>query len=132
MMRLKISLPSKVIYEGEIEKISFEAVDGAFTMLPRHIDFVTILVAGILFFDTTGPESQEVFYAVDQGILTKHGRTVLVSTHNAVRSADLESLHRTILDHFENLNEHERRAYSALTRLEADFVRRYLEVEDEI
>lgn len=132
MMRLKIALPSRLLYVGRVRKISAEAIDGAFTMLPRHIDFVAALVPGILFFDTAEKESKEVFFAVDQGILVKCKADVLVTTHNAVRSRDLESLQRTIREHFEILNEQERRANSALTRMEADFIRRYLELEDEV
>lgn len=131
MMHLKIALPSKLVYEGEIRKISFEAVDGTFTMLPRHIDFVSALIPGILYFEPRDEQPEEVFFAVDQGLLVKQGRDVLVSTHNAVRSADLGSLHRTIQDHFKALNEQERQAHAALTRLEADFIHRYLEIEDE-
>jgi F-type H+-transporting ATPase subunit epsilon len=130
-MRLKIALPTRLLYEGQVRKVSAEAVNGSFTLLPRHIDFVTALVPGILFFDTAGQETKEVFFAVDEGILVKCGSDVLISTRNAVRGADLESLHRTIREHFETLDEQERRARSALVRLEADFVRRYLEMGSE-
>ena len=130
-MRLKIALPTRLLYDGEVRKVSAEAANGSFTLLPRHIDSVTALVPGILFFDTAGEEAEEVFFAVDEGILVKCGPDVLVSTRNAVGSADLSSLHRTVREHFETLNDQERRARSALVRLEADFVRRYLELGDE-
>lgn len=128
-MRLKIALPTGLLYDGEIRKVSAEAVNGAFTMLPRHIDFVTSLVPCILFFETGGEHSREVFFAVDKSILVKRGPDVLVSTRNAVRSDDLESLRRTVHEHFEVMDEHERRARSALARMEADFVRRFIELE---
>lgn len=130
-MNLKIALPTRLIYDGEVRKISGEAANSSFTLLPRHIDFVTVLVPGILVFDIPGEETEEVFYAVDEGTLVKCGPEVLVSTRNAVRSADLASLHRTVREHFETLDEQERRARSALVRLEADFVRRYLELGGE-
>jgi F-type H+-transporting ATPase subunit epsilon len=130
-MNLKIALPTRLLYDGEVSKVSGEAANGSFTLLPRHIDFATALVPGILFFDTPGEEAEEVFYAVDEGILVKCGPNVLISTRNAVRSADLASLHRTVREHFETLDEQERRARSALVRLEADFVRRYLELGGE-
>lgn len=130
-MRLKIALPTRLLYDGDVRKVSGEAANGSFTLLPRHIDFVTVLVPGILFFDTAGEKTEEVFFAVDEGILVKCGRDVLVSTRNAVRSADLASLHGTIREYFETLDEQERRARSALVRLEADFLRRYLELGGE-
>ena len=126
-MRIQITLPTHLVCDAEVRKVSAEAANGSFTLLLHHIDFVTTLVAGILYFETTG-EGEEIFFAVDEGILVKRGSDVLVSTRNAVRSADLESLNRTIREHFEVLDEHERRARSALLRLEADFVRRYLEL----
>jgi len=131
MMQLKIALPTGLIYRGDIQKISAEAVNGAFTMLPRHIDFVTILVPSILFFTTTAEADNEVFFAVDNSILVKRGPGVLVSTRNAVRSRDLESLKQNIHQHFEVLDDHERQARSALARMEADFVKRFLELESQ-
>ena len=128
-MRIKIALPTGLLYEGEIRKVSAEAVNGAFTMLPRHIDFVTSLVPSILFFETAGDRREEIFFAVDKSILVKRGPDVLVSTRNAVRSQDLESLRRTVDEHFSVLDERERRARSALARMEADFVRRFVEME---
>jgi F-type H+-transporting ATPase subunit epsilon len=130
-MNLKIALPTRLLFDGEVSKVSGEAANGSFTLLPRHIDFATALVPGILFFDTLGEETEEIFYAVDEGILVKCGPDVLISTRNAVRSGDLASLHRTVREHFETLDEQERRARSALIRLEADFVRRYLELGGE-
>jgi len=131
-MRLRIALPTGLLYDGEIRKVSAEAVNGAFTMLPRHIDFVTALVPCILFFGTEGEESEEIFFAVDKSILVKRGPDVLVSTRNAVRSKDLASLRNTVHEHFEVLDEQERRARSALARMEADFVRRFLELEGRV
>ena len=130
-MRLKIALPTRIVYDGEVRKISAEAKDGSFTLLPHHIDFVTALVPGILFFDTEGAESEEVFFAVDEGIMVKRGVEVFVSSRNAVSSDDLQRLHSTIHDHFEVLDERERKARSALVRLEADFIRRYLKMRSE-
>ena len=130
MMSLRIVLPSEVVYEGDVRKVSVDAVYGSFTLLPRHIDFVMVLVPGIMYFHTADEEPQEVFFAIDEGILVKRGRTVQISTRNAVRSDDLEHLHQAIEDHFKVLDEQERRARTALTRMEADFVSRYLEIED--
>ena len=129
-MRLKLVLPTRLILDGEVSKVRAEALNGSFTLLPRHIDFVTALVPGILSFDTVGEVVEEIFFAVDAGILVKRGPDVWVSTRNAVCSTDLRALHITVRQHFEVLNEQESRARSALVRLEADFVRRYLELGD--
>ncbi|MEJ2012391.1 MAG: F0F1 ATP synthase subunit epsilon [Anaerolineales bacterium] len=131
-MRLKIALPTRIVYDGEVSKLSAEAINGSFTLLPHHIDFVTALVPGILYFDTAGEKNEEIFFAVDEGIMVKRGADVFVSSRNAVCSDDLETLHSTIHDHFEVLNERERKARSALVHLEADFIRRYLKMGREV
>jgi F-type H+-transporting ATPase subunit epsilon len=130
MISLRIALPSKVVFEGNIRKVSVDAAYGSFTLLPRHIDFVMVLVPGILLFDTADEEPEEVFYAIDEGILIKQGRNIQISTRNAVRSDDLEHLHEAVESHFKVLDDQEKRARTALARMEADFVSRYLEIED--
>lgn len=126
-MRLKVLLPTEVLVDEPTSKVIAEAVNGSFCMKPRHIDFVTTLVPGLLTFVDT--EGREQFLALDGGTLVKCGEEVLVSTHDAVRSADLGQLQGSILGRFEELNEHEQIARSALARLEAGVVRRFIELE---
>ncbi|MCA9073043.1 MAG: hypothetical protein KDA84_29175, partial [Planctomycetaceae bacterium] len=90
--------------------------------------FLSALVPGLLSF-TTGKGVEE-FLAVDEGILVKHGAEVLVSSRHAVRGQRLEELEALVRDHFEVLNERERAARSAVARLESDFVRRFLMLEE--
>jgi F-type H+-transporting ATPase subunit epsilon len=47
-----------------------------------------------------------------------------------VRGPDLGLLKQTISARFHSLDERERRARSALARLEADFVRRFIELDE--
>jgi F-type H+-transporting ATPase subunit epsilon len=127
-MKLKVLLPTQVILEEEVIKVVAEAENGSFGLLPRHIDFATSLVPGILSFETEdGPEE---YLAVDGGILVKCGPDVLVSTRNAVRSPDLSQLRHTVREQFQVLDEREKKARSALARLEASFVQRFIEIEE--
>jgi F-type H+-transporting ATPase subunit epsilon len=126
-MRLKVLLPSEVLVDAAVTKVIAEAENGAFCLLPRHIDFVAALVPGLLSFETeTG---QEEFLAVDEGILVKCGAQVLVSTRQAVRGPDLGSLRQAIDEQFRAVDEQEKKARAAAARLEADLVRRFLELE---
>ena len=126
-MKLKVLLPTEVLVDTEVVKVTAEAGNGAFCLLPRHVDFATALVPGILCFDKgTG---NEVFVAVDGGILVKCGPEVLVSTRNAVTGADLGQLRRTVEEKFQVLDERERTARSAIAKIEAGFVRRFLEIQ---
>jgi F-type H+-transporting ATPase subunit epsilon len=126
-MRLKVLLPSEVLLDAAVTKVIAEAENGAFCLLPRHIDFVAALLPGLLSFETeTG---QEEFLAIDEGILVKCGAQVLVSTRQAVRGPDLGTLRQAIDDQFRAVDEQEKKARAAAARLEADLVRRFLELE---
>ncbi len=125
-MRLKIMTPTQIVVNQETVKVIAEAENGSFCLLPRHIDFVAALVPGILsFFDSEGTEE---FAAVDEGILIKAGREVLVSTRNAVRSKKLGTLRQTVAQEFQVKDERERTALAAGARLEADIVRKFIEL----
>ena len=125
-MNLRLSVPEEVKFEGEVVKVSAESQNGWFTVLPRHIDYVATLVPGLLGFEDTA--AQEVFFAIDEGVLVKVGSEVLVSVRNAMRGPDLAQLRHAVVEHFLNLDERQRKARAALLRLEADFVRHYLEL----
>lgn len=126
-MRLKILLPNKVLIDQVVTKITAEAGNGSFTLLPRHIDFAAALVPGLLSFVSV--EDREEFLAVDEGILVKCGPQVTVSTRNAVVGPDLGTLMQTIEEQFQVLDEREKTARSAVVKLEADLIRRFIELE---
>jgi F-type H+-transporting ATPase subunit epsilon len=129
-MRLRLILPAGVLIDEEVIKVVAEAANGSFGMLPRHIDFVTALVPGLLsFLPVIGSEQ---FLAVDEGVLVKQGAGVTVATRNAVRGPDLGELRQRVEEQFETLDEHEKKARSALAKLEADFVRQFLKVEERV
>ncbi|MBU1206314.1 MAG: F0F1 ATP synthase subunit epsilon [Proteobacteria bacterium] len=125
-MKLKILLPAEILIDQEVRQVVAEAENGSFCLLPHHIDFVAGLVPGILAYETA--EGKEEFIGVDEGILVKVGQEVLVSTGKAVRGPELEALWQTIQDEFKVLNEREKKARSAVARLEADLVRRFMEI----
>jgi F-type H+-transporting ATPase subunit epsilon len=124
MMRLKVVQPTGVVLEQEAAKIVAEAPNGSFCLLPRHIDFVTALVPGIL--ALTDPEGEEIFLAVDEGLLVKRGVEVVVSTWSAI-PGPLGELRQAISRQHRELDEREQKAREALTRLEASLVRQILE-----
>lgn len=125
-MRLKILLPTEVFLDQHVTKITAEATNGSFGLLPRHIDFVTALVPGLLIFHTD--QGVEEVLAVDEGILVKRGPEVLVSTRRAVRGPELGRLKRMIDEQFKAIDERDRKARSAAAKLEADLVRRFMDL----
>lgn len=127
-MNLRVLLPANVLLDQTVLKVVGEASNGSFCLLPKHCDFVTSLVPGILaFVDESGTES---FVAIGDGVLTKSGSEVLVSARRAVRSESLGELQRVVRDDFQTLDERERVAQSVIARLEADFMRRFLALEE--
>jgi F-type H+-transporting ATPase subunit epsilon len=126
-MRLKVFLPTEIIVDEEVAKVVAEAGNGFFCMLQRHVDFVAALVPGLLSFET--PEGKEVFLAVDEGILVKCKEDVLVSTRNAIRGPDLGELRKAVEEQFKVLDNREKMARSAVAKIEASFVRRFLEIQ---
>jgi F-type H+-transporting ATPase subunit epsilon len=127
-MKLKILLPTRILLDEEIHKVIAEGADGSFCLLPRHIDFVSALVPGILSFEPSS--GGEAFVAVDEGILVKVGDEVLVSTRKAVRGGQLGELRKTVQERFERLDENEKAARSTLAKIEAGFVNRFLEIRE--
>lgn len=130
VMRLKLLLPTEVLVNEPVAKLIAEAPNGYFCLLPRHRDFVAPLVPGVLAYY---PEADgERFAAIDEGVLVKCGATVMVSAYSGVRGADLERLEELVEARFVQLDEHERKARTALSRLEAGTLRKFRELQDVI
>ncbi|RQW90090.1 MAG: F0F1 ATP synthase subunit epsilon [Geobacter sp.] len=123
-MRLTVTLPTGVLVDQEVTKVTAEAENGSFCLLPRHIDFLAALVPGLLSFENEAGD--EEFLAIDEGILVKCGAEVMVSTRNAVRGAPLGQLREAVEKQFRVLDEREQQARTVLTKLEADLVGRFI------
>jgi F-type H+-transporting ATPase subunit epsilon len=127
-MRLQVFLPTEVLLDEDVREVIARAPNGSFAILPRHIDFVTSLVPSVLIFLDT--EGRERFLGIDEGILVKHQRDVLVSTRRAVQGDDLASLRDIVRRDIVALDEHDRAARGALARLEAGVIRRFIELQE--
>jgi len=125
-MRLEVLIPSRVVVREEVTSIVAEGEEGSFGILPRHVDYVTALIPGILIYERE-VDGVEGILALDQGTLVKVGQEVLVSVRDAVEGDDLERLRETVEERFRTFDEREREARSALATLEARFIRRFLE-----
>jgi len=123
-VKLKIFLPSELFLNEEVSKVVGEGPSGSFCILPRHIDYVTALVPGILTYQTTRGEEQ--FLAVNKGILIKMGDQVLVSSRLAVKG-ELGQLQVEVKRMISKADKKEKMTQSACARLEANLVRRFVE-----
>jgi F-type H+-transporting ATPase subunit epsilon len=127
-MKLTVILPTGVLVDQEVTKVTAEAENGSFCLLPRHIDFLAALVPGLLSFENDAGD--EEFLAIDEGVLVKCGAEVMVSTRNAVRGVPLGQLRQAVEKQFRVLDEREQQARTVLTKLEADLVGRFIRLRE--
>jgi F-type H+-transporting ATPase subunit epsilon len=127
-MQLRVLTPERIEIDAPVVKVTAEGEEGAFCLLPRHLDCTTALAPGLLgYVDQHGGEH---FLAVDRGTLVKCGAEVLVSTPRAVRGTELGELKRTVDETFAAEDERRRETQTALGKMQADFIRRFLELEE--
>jgi len=122
-MNLKILLPHQVFSEADdVTAILAEGRSGFFGLLPRRLDCVAALSPGI--FRYTALSAGEVYLAIDEGILVKKGRDVLVSVRSAVGGVPLEQLHEVVIREFTDLDEREQNVRTVLKKMESGFIER--------
>lgn len=135
---LSIRLPTKLLFEGKVRQISARGPQGSFSILPRHADFVGTLVAGVIVVtgtdnaetddaeaDGAGTQDTELFFGADEGVLTKRGASVHICVHSAFQASSLAEVRDRIAQVFAEMDDRDRAARNALTRLEANVVRRF-------
>lgn len=125
-MRLEVLLPSKVLLDDAVVKVVARAENGSFCLLPRHVDFVTALPPGILRF--VSASGDERFLGIDEATLVKCGGRVSVATAAAVEAPGLDELASAVARAFLELDERARLTRTAMARLEASVVRRFMEL----
>jgi F-type H+-transporting ATPase subunit epsilon len=126
-MEVCLRLPTRTLYQGQAHKLFAVAENGAFGMLPNHIDFVTSLVPSVLIL--TQEDGREQIFGIDEGILVKKGHLVDIAIRRGVPGEDLDSLQESVRRNFIEVDEDERMARSALSRLEAGMVRRFADLQ---
>ena len=127
-MKLKVTSPIGIVLKAQIQKIDFEALDGYFTLLPRHQDFVTAFPPNIMRYETI--DGLMHYMACNRGILIKKGQNVYVSVHRAVLSENLEELSQTIEIEFKNDDEQRKEVNTAMARLEMGLSRGFMQLKE--
>ncbi|MEO6831952.1 MAG: F0F1 ATP synthase subunit epsilon [Chitinophagaceae bacterium] len=121
LMNLKILLPFKVFADIEdVTDIVMETSAGSYGLLPQRLDCVAALVPGIFTYKTKNDGVQYV--AVDNGIMVKAGKQVLVSVRNAVGGADLGKLGDLVKKDFNTQNENVKEVNTVIAKLERGFI----------
>jgi F-type H+-transporting ATPase subunit epsilon len=77
-------------------------------------------------------DGKVAYYAVSEGILVKVGRQVLISVRDAVRGDTLEELKQAVDNQFRLSMKQEEASRAALKKLEADTIRRFMELGERV
>ena len=80
---------------------------------------------GILTYATETAE--EIYVAVDEGVLVKMGAQVLISVRHAIGGADLGQLRQAVEREFLTLDDREKSVRTAMAQLESGLIRRFAE-----
>ena len=123
LLHVELRLPTRVLFSDTAVKVFATADIGAFTLLVNHTDLVTALVPSILI--VTDETGGELFFAVDEGILVKQDQQVHIAIQRGLQGESLADINELVNTHFFAVDEEERVARSALSRLEANIVRRF-------
>lgn len=127
-MNLKVLLPFQVFsHKTGVLRIVAETYEGSFGLLPRRLDCVAPLSAGILTYETE--EEGEIFIAVDQGVLVKTGFDVLVSVRRAMGGTNLQQLRDAMTKEFLMLDEQEKNMRAVVAKLEVGLLNRLSKFE---
>ena len=126
-MHLVIQLPLGVLYEGDIKRLTATASAGSFGMLPNHVDYLSDLVPSVL--AVIDSDEDELYFGIDEGMLVKRADQVSIITARGIKGDSLSHLHEQVTENFLELTDTERVARSALSRLEADMVRRFSKLQ---
>ncbi len=123
-MRLKITTPTAVIAElDDVLHLRAEDASGAFGILPRHADFLTVLETSVVSWRRAGGVIGHC--AVRGGVLTvQGGEQIGVATREAVLGDDLVRLEAEVLAAFRAKAALEQSARANSTRLQLAAVRR--------
>ena len=120
-MRIRIYSPTGVEADEKALKISAEGIHGAFTILPRHIDYGVPLRPGILSY--LSKDNDERIFAIDEGFLVKRKSDVFISAMKVIRGKNLESLRRDLNEKIQERSEKEKKSRSAAAMLEGSILR---------
>jgi F-type H+-transporting ATPase subunit epsilon len=124
-MELELLTPLESARFDGVEGVTAGGFDGPFTVLPRHADYAAAIRPSILSFRVNG---HEVFFGVDEGVLTKSGPRVVVSVRQAVKGSSLSDLKAQLAEERKSITNEERKARSALASLEGGLAKLMVEL----
>ena len=114
-MNLRVMTPYSIALNTPVSQVTLEAVDGFFTLKPKHMDFVNVLKPGILSYKKDG---KEAFIACNRGVVVKKGDEVSISTPLAILGENLDDLKKKIAIDFQAMEQERKEVRVSMARLE--------------
>ena len=128
-MRLKVCSPFGIVLEKEIQKITLEGLNGFFTFLPHHIDFLSVLAPSIASY--TEENGKTAYLACNSGVVLKEGNLVSLCVRKAIVGEDLKELTQTIKTEFKAEEEERKELSAVMARLEAGLSKGFIRLNEE-
>lgn len=125
MMNLKIITPLEVFDVADVDRIYAEGLEGYFTILPKHADYVSSLATSVFRFISGGRES---VFAVDGGVFVKIGMNVSLAVRHIIKGDSLIDLKKKMEKEFYEIDDNERKTRTALASLEGNIAKLLLEL----
>ena len=94
ILNLRIYTPEKLFLEKEIIKITLNGKEGSFSILPKHVDYISSFSDCVMCY--TDIFRNVNFLATNQGIITKVGRNIEISTFHVIVGNSLIELKNNI------------------------------------
>jgi F-type H+-transporting ATPase subunit epsilon len=123
-MKLRITMPTAVVADlDDVVHLRAEDASGAFGILARHADFLTVLAISVVSWRRAG--AAEGYCAVRGGVLTMSGgERIAIATREAVLGDDLVQLEAEVLKAFRDKTAEEQSARAGSARLQLAALRR--------
>lgn len=120
-MKLDIIQPSSRISVEDVVKIRAESEHGWFTILPKHIDFTTILMPGIV--EIIKDDGEICYAGIDEGLFVKEGTMLRIAADMAAVTDNFNEIAGIVEKRFKEQDERDRKLRSMLSKLENDLAR---------
>ncbi|MDR2777916.1 MAG: hypothetical protein LBB13_00200 [Rickettsiales bacterium] len=125
ILNLRIYTPQKLFLEEKIVKMHISETEVNYTILPRHIDYLSSFNRSTVNFEKTNGE--KVYLWLNQGILVKCGREIQISVFSAISGGDSEPDLRKAMENFQknfkNLVESGKKFKSTLRNIESRIIK---------
>ncbi len=94
-MKISISAPNGLVFEGESKFVLVSAAEGEFAILKDHVPVVAAITEGYI---KTRDENQETFIFIAGGVLEQSNNVVTVIAQEATSASTLEEAKKLLLE----------------------------------